>query len=88
MKEDLKFSDYPFIVPTEKRTVNKLEALIKELKECGSAKTASLAIKHWNKYMDELSTQVNIIYVLYSLDSANKAYKRAQDSVDEFYPNL
>ena len=34
MKEDLKFSDYPFIVPTEKRTINKLESLIQELKEC------------------------------------------------------
>lgn len=33
MKEDLKFSEYPFIVPTEKRTINKLEALTKELKE-------------------------------------------------------
>ena len=86
MKEDLKFSDYPFIVPTEKRTINKLESLIQELKECGSAKTASLAIKHWNKYMDDLQTQVSIVYVLYTLDSNNKAYKRANDAVDELMP--
>lgn len=86
MKEDLKFSDYPFIVPTEKRTINKLESLINELKECGSAKTALLAIKHWNKYMDDLETQISLIYVLYTLDSTNKAYKRAQDTVDEMTP--
>ena len=86
MKEDLKFSDYPFIVPTEKRTINKLENLIQELKECGSSKTASLAIKHYNKYMDELQTHISIVYVLYSLDSRNKAYKRANDAVDELMP--
>ena len=86
MKEDLKFSEYPFIVPTEKRTINKLESLIQELKECGSAKTAALAIKHMNKYSDELETQISLIYVLYTLDSNNKAYKRAQESVDELMP--
>ena len=86
MKEDLKFSDYPFIVPTQKRTVNKLEGLIQELKECGSDITASTALKHWNKYMDDLQTEISIIYVLYSLDSNNKAYKRAQDQVDELIP--
>ena len=86
MKEDLKFSDYPFNVPTEKRTINKLESLIQELKECGSERTASLAIKHWNKYMDELHTSITTIYVLYTLDSNNKAYKRAQDAIDELSP--
>ena len=86
MKEDLKFSEYPFIVPTEKRVTNKLQSLIQELKECGSVNTASLVIKHWNKYMDELMTESSIIYVLYSLDSNNKAYKNAQDKMDELYP--
>ena len=51
---DLKFSEYPFIVPTEKRMCNKLESLIQDLKECGSARTALLAIKHFDKYMDIL----------------------------------
>ena len=86
MKEDLVFSDYPLIVPTEKRTINKLENLINELKGCGSAMTASLALKHWNKYMDDLQTQIGVVYVLYSLETTNKAYKRAQDQVDELVP--
>ena len=86
MKEDLKFSEYPFIVPTEKRVTSKLQNLIQELKECGSVTTASLALKHWNKYMDELMTESSIIYVLYSTDTRNKAYKNAQDKMDELYP--
>ena len=84
--EAIKFSDYPFIVPTEKRTINKLEKLVADLKECGSAKTALLAIKHWNKFCDEIETQLSVIYVLYSLDTQNKAYKNAQDRVDELTP--
>ena len=84
--ESLKFSEIPFIVPTEKRLVNKLESLVNDLKECGSARTASLAIKHWNKYMEELYTQLSFIYVKYSLETQNKKYKDAQNRVDELIP--
>ena len=84
--KNLKFEDYPFRVPTEKRTINKMESLIKELEECGSALTAKLAVKHWNKYMSELSTDVGVISVRYSLDTRNKIYKNAQDKVDELSP--
>ena len=64
MKEtNLKFSELPFIVPTEKRMRNKFESLIKDLKECGSARTAALVIKHFHKFVDELSTQACIIIV-------------------------
>ena len=86
MKEDLKFSEYPFIVPSEKKVRGKLESLIQEIKECGSVNTAIVALKHWNKYMDELATESSVIYVLYSLESNNKAYKNAQDKMDELYP--
>ena len=87
MKEpDLKFSEYPFIVPTEKRMRNKLEGLIKELKECGSARTAALVIKHFNKYMDELSTQASIIGVKYACDTTRPANKKAQERLDELSP--
>ena len=87
MKEtSLKFEQYPLRVPTEKRTINKLEALVKDLEECGSANTAKLAVKHWNKYMSELGTDVGVIQVRYTLDTTNRVYKNAQDKVDELSP--
>ena len=87
MKEvDLKFSQYPLNVPTEKRTFNKLESLVKDVEECGSILTAKTAIKHWNKYMNELGTDMSIISVLYSLDTRNPVYKRAQQKIDEISP--
>ncbi len=83
---DMKFEDFPLNVPSEKRIANKLESLIKELEECGSALTASIAIRHWNKYMTQLQTDQSIIYVRYSCDTKNPVYKRAQDRVDELSP--
>ena len=88
MKEELnlKFEDYPLHVPTEKRTINKLEGLLKEIEECGSALTAKTAIKHYNKYMTEIGTDMGVIGVRYSLDTRNRVYKNAQDKVDEISP--
>ena len=88
MKEELnlKFEQYPLNVPTEKRTLNKLNSLIEELEECGSFLTAKNAIRHWNKYMTELSTDIGVIQVRYSLDTRNPVYKRAQDRLDEISP--
>ena len=83
---DLKFSEYPFIVPTEKRMCNKLEGLVRDLKECGSARTALLAIKHFNKYLDELYTQASIIGVKYACDTTKLANKKAQERLDELSP--
>ena len=84
--EQLNFNEIPFIVPTEKRLVNKLESLVQDLKECGSERTASFAIKHWNKYMEELETQMVFIMIKYSLDTQNKRNKEAQDRINVLSP--
>jgi len=83
---NLKFEQYPLHIPTEKRTINKLESLISDLEECGSALTAKVAVKHWNKYMNELATDMNVIQVRYTLDTRNKVYKNAQERLDEISP--
>ena len=88
MKKDLDmtFEEFPLNVPSEKRIIIKLDSLIQELEECGSALTASLAIKHWNKYMTQLSTDTSVIMVRYTCDTKSPVYKRAQDRVDELSP--
>ena len=87
MKElKLTFEEFPLNVPSEKRIVNKLESLVNELEECGSFLTAKPVIKKWNKYMEDLSTDISVIYVRYSLDTKNPVYKKAQDKVDEIMP--
>ena len=83
---NMKFEDFPLNVPSEKRLTNKLEELVKDLAECGSALTANLAIKHWNKYMMQYQTDTSVIYVRYSLNTKDPVYKRAQDRCDELSP--
>ena len=82
----MKFEDFPLNTPTEKRVTNKLEDLVKDLEECGSALTANLAIKHWNKYMQQLQTDMSVIYVRYSCNTKDPVYKRAQNKCDEMSP--
>lgn len=83
-----KFSELPFIVPSEKRTLAKLEALVNELETTGSAKTALQVIKRWDKYTEELSTATSLIYVLYSCNTTNKTYVNAQRKMDELTPYI
>ena len=84
----LTFEEYPLRIPTEKRTINKLEFLISELEQCGSMLTAKPVIKKWNKFASELDTDVSVIQVRYSLDTRDKVYKNAQNKVDELLPLL
>ena len=87
MKEqELVFEEYPLNVPTEKRTLTKLENLVNDVEECGSFLTAKTAIKHWYKYINDLSTDMSVIQVRYTLDTRNPVYKKAQQRLDELSP--
>ena len=90
MKVDLnlKFEEYPLKVPSLKIIEKKYAALIKELKECGSSKTAIPVIKKFNKLSDEINTQMSIIYARHSVNTKDPIYKRAQDKCDEISPML
>ena len=85
-KKDLKFSEYPFKVPSKKSICNKLEALIKDLKECQDAPSAIKVIKRWNKFGSDLNTIGSLIYVMYSLNTNVKKYVDAQGKMDEIGP--
>lgn len=86
MEQHLVFEEYPLNIPNEKKVSKKLESLLQELEECGSALTAKKAIKHWNKYMSDLATDMIVIEVRYSIDTTNETYKKAQEKLDEISP--
>ncbi|NLZ15350.1 MAG: M3 family oligoendopeptidase [Erysipelotrichaceae bacterium] len=87
-KQAIKFSQYPFEVPNEKKVVARLEKFVAELTAAKTAKEAEAVIKKINKYSEMLDTQISVIYVKYSCDTRNEEYKNAQDRVDEFTPVL
>ncbi|HHT66996.1 MAG TPA: M3 family oligoendopeptidase [Erysipelotrichaceae bacterium] len=87
-KKAIKFSDYPFVVPNQKKIVAKMEKLVFDLKNCQTAKEAEAVIKRINKYREVLYTQISVIYVKYTCDTRHEEYKKAQDLVDELSPLL
>ena len=85
-KQPIKFSDYPLIVPNAKRMSKKMDKLVSDLKACQNANEAFKVINKINAYFEELETEASVIYVLYSCNTTNEEYKKAQDTVDELMP--
>ena len=85
-KEPIKFSEYPLVVPNGKQIVKKMEKLLADLRNCQTAGEAYKVINRINSYFEDLETQTSVIYVLYSCNTLNEEYKKAQDTVDELSP--
>ena len=85
-KQPIKFSEYPLIVPNAKRVAKKMEKFIADLKECKTADEAAKVIKKVNSFSEDIETETSVIYVLYTCNTNNEEYKKAQDTVDELSP--
>ena len=85
-KQPIKFSEYPLVVPNAKRMSKKMDKLIADLKACQTANEAFKVINKINAYFEELETETSVIYVLYTCNTTNEEYKKAQDTVDELSP--
>ena len=85
-KQPIKFSEYPLVVPNAKRMSKKMDKLILDLKACSNANEAFKVINKVNAYFEELETETSVIYVLYTCNTLNEEYKKAEDIVDELSP--
>ena len=83
---ELKFADYPFVVPNAKTIGKKLQGIIDELAKAQDFKSALPLIKKWNKAMTDIYTNFSVIYVKYSCDTENEKYVKAQEKCDEISP--
>lgn len=61
-------------------------ALIDEFKEAETFRQQDAAFRKINRYSDELSTDVSIIYVRFTIDTQDKKYRALQDKIDEIGP--
>ena len=87
-KEPIKFSDYKLVIPNMRKFIKKMEQFVNELKACNNAEEATKIIKKLNKFNSEIETQVSVIYVLYSCDTTNPEYAKAQEYLDEVSPTF
>jgi len=77
MAKDLKFSEYPFRVPNEKKIIAKCEELVNEIVSSKDAETCAKAMKKMNKFSEKINTMGSLIYVKYSLETDNKKIQKS-----------
>ena len=87
-QQPMKFSEYPFNVPNEKKLIKKMEQFVAEFKACSNAADAVKLINKLNKLNEVIETEACIIYVLYTCYTDNEKYKQAQEKMDELSPLL
>jgi M3 family oligoendopeptidase len=84
----MKFENYPLRVPSLKKVTKKIEKLIQDFESAKSAKEALSVVKKYFKFEDDLSTDMTIISIRYSLNTEDKVYQKAQDKIDEISPHI
>lgn len=86
--EQLKFEEFPFILPSLKKVTNKFEKLLAEFERAESVKAQLKSIKKIGKFSDEIVNQMTVISVRHSIDTRDEQYTKAQDIVDQLSPQI
>ncbi len=87
-KELPPFEQWPFRVPNIKKSLEKENAFVEQLKNCQTDEEALSVWKKHAKFHDSLDNEVTHISVLYTLDTTNKKYEKAMNVVNEGMPLL
>ena len=85
-KQLLKFEEFPINVPDEKKIGKKLTALLMDLKVADTVEKTLAVIKRFRKYTEDLSSDLSVISIRYSLATDNEEIKKIQDKCDEISP--
>lgn len=83
-----KFEDWPFRVPNFQEVGRKVDEITDLLKAAPDYKTALTIYKKMNKLMDKVMDDCTHIQVLYSLETHNEKYVKANLKMDEEMPSL
>jgi M3 family oligoendopeptidase len=87
-KELAVFEDWPFKVPHIKTLIKKANALTAEFKAAASGEAAYKVYKKMSRFTDKVADDITHCQVLYSLDTTNKEYEKAQNILNEGLPLL
>lgn len=85
-KELAKFEDWPYKVPHIKSAIKKINALTAEFKAAPSEEAAYKIVKKIARFSDKLADDITHVQVLYSLDTTNKQYEKAMNTLNEGLP--
>ncbi len=85
-KEIAKFEDWPFRVPNWQKVLTKIDELTDAFIHAKDEKEALKAFKAMSRFNEKVNDQLTHISVLFSLDTRNPKYKKANDAMDENSP--
>lgn len=84
----VKFSNMKVSALNLDKINNKADLLINEFKNANTFKEQEKALKKYYKFYDDIYTTIQIIYIRFTINTADKKYIKLQDEVDEVSPHL
>ena len=84
----MKFEEYPLRVPELAKVSKKVKQLIANLNDAKTAAAAIGAVKKMNRFSADLSSDMTIISIRYTIDTTNEIYRNANDVLDEISPHI
>ena len=84
----MNFNELPINVPNIKKLAKFFQNALVELKAANDAETVSKIMKKINKFGNDISTDITVIQIRYSIDTTNEEYRSANDKLSEILPQL
>lgn len=84
----MNFNELPIRVPDLNKLAEFFKGALEELKAANDAKTVSKILERVNEYGNDLSTDITVIQIRYSIDTTNPEYVDANNKLSEILPHL
>ena len=84
----MNFNDLPINVPNINEIAKFFAKALADLKKANDAKSVSKIMKRVNKYGNDISSDITVIQIRYSIDTTNEEYREANDKLSEILPQL
>lgn len=82
----MNFNDLPLTIPNLEKVKKQYEDILQEIKEADTAEKVVSLIHKKDKIDVEVSSDVSIINIRYTIDTTNKEYKEANEKINQIIP--
>lgn len=82
----MNFNDLPLTIPNLEKVKKQYEGILQEIKEADTAEKVVSLIHKKDRIDVEVSSDVSIINIRYTIDTTNKEYKEANEKINQIIP--
>ena len=84
----MNFNDLPLNVPDIKKVARFFRTALADLKAANDAESVTKVMKRINKFGSDISTDITVIQIRFSIDTTNEVYKAANDKLSEILSRM